>query len=176
MKISSYLARMIDTNILSNRNLQLISAFEKGYRIIDNKIISPKGRVLKGGKASNNKYLRFTVRDKKNTNISVHRLVAYQKFGDKMFEPGIEVRHLDTNCLNNFDWNIGIGTAKQNANDKLPSVRKNAAIIASSFIKIHNHEAIIKRRNEGLTYKELMSEFNISSGGTLHFILQKAKV
>lgn len=38
----------------------------------------------------------------------------------------------------------------------------------------HNHEAIIKDRAEGYTYKQLMEKYGISSKGTISFILNKS--
>jgi len=53
------------------------------------------------------------------TPVYVHRLQAYQKFGLKLFEPGIEVRHHpDPDKANNHVDNIQIGTRAQNNHDK----------------------------------------------------------
>lgn len=38
----------------------------------------------------------------------------------------------------------------------------------------HDHEAIIKDRKNGYTYKELMGKYGISSKGTISFIINKA--
>ena len=91
-------------------NELLIETFEKGYRIIDGIIYNPDGKILKGyvGKRG---YRRFS--PVRTNHVKVHRLVAYQKFGDALFEEGIEVRHLDNNKLNNSEDNIALGTHQQ---------------------------------------------------------------
>lgn len=40
----------------------------------------------------------------------IHRLQAYQKFGDKIYEDGIVVRYLNGDRYDNSYDNIGIGT------------------------------------------------------------------
>jgi hypothetical protein len=121
-------------------------------------------------------YYRFSYRtiEGKSSTIKVHRLVAYQKYGDKIFQSGIQVRHKDGNSLNNFENNILLGTPSENSMDKTSEVRISMALRATSFIKIHDHEAIINRRKQGATYKELMKEFDITSKGTLSFIINKS--
>ncbi len=59
-----------------------------------------------------------TVWDNKRVWVKVHRLQAYQLFGDKIFEPGVVVRHLDSDTKNNSLSNIAIGTYKDNHMDR----------------------------------------------------------
>jgi len=44
---------------------------------------------------------------------------------------------------------------------------------ASSFIKVHNHDEIISFYKKEKSYSKTMNKFNISSKGTLHYILNK---
>lgn len=155
-----------------NQSQQLIvETFQKGYRVVNGEVISPSGKTLatrldtKGYLSFGRKIDRLRVRP-----VSVHRLLAYQKFGDKIFQPGIEVRHLDSICINNLDDNIDIGTPSQNSQDKPKHLRTKAALHAASFIKKYDHEEIIKRRSQGATYKQIMNEFGIPSKGTVSFI------
>jgi hypothetical protein len=46
--------------------------------------------------------------------VPVHRIVAYQKFGEALFEAGIQVRHLDGDKTNMRPTNIAIGTQMDN--------------------------------------------------------------
>lgn len=158
---------------MNKTNSILKEAFEKGYRIINNEVIYKTNTIKKI--LSIRGYHTFAVRSKtgERYGIDVHRLVAFQKFGDKIFEPGIHVRHKDNNKLNNHPDNLLLGTASENAMDLPEEDRKKRAIYATSFCIKHNAEKIKKRRNEGATYKELMEEFNISSKGTLSFIINK---
>ena len=156
----------------------MVCAFEKGYTVNEEGDVYYKDRKRSLNLDSKG-YYNFTVKvtidgNVKCTRVWVHRLQAYQKFKEKMFENNIEVRHLDSNCLNNKKGNIGIGTPKENASDKHPNVRMRAALIATSFVKIHNHEEIVRLHNEGLSYKKIMQKLNISSKGTINFIIKKS--
>lgn len=155
----------------SKRSIALLLAFEKGYRITnEGKILNPEGKELKGN--INKGYLRFSIRlGDDRINVSVHRLLAYQKFGERIFEEGQLIRHLNSNSLDNSWDNIGIGTHKDNMNDKPKEVRLKSAIYASSFIKKHNYEEVKAYYNETKSYKKVMERFNISSKGTLNYIL-----
>lgn len=123
---------------------------------------------------TNNKgsgYLSFNIRinGSKPTRSFVHKLQAYQKFGEKMFINGIVVRHKDGNSSNNSYDNILIGTQSENMQD-IPSEKR---IISASNPK-YNHKNVIESRKSGLTYKEIMIKFGIKSKGTISFILNKS--
>lgn len=113
----------------SKYNKNILRAFNKGYRVVNGEVIyegnTRKLQTVKGYAYFNFRHLR------KSTKCKVHRLAAFQKFGKKMFEPGIEVRHLDSNSLNNQESNIAIGTKSQNAFDKPIETRIRQATIAS---------------------------------------------
>ena len=157
----------------SRRNQALIWAVNYGYKIINNQVISPYGKIIKT--RLENGYPRFTVRyQNKTTELRVHRVLGYIKFGDKIFDPTLQIRHLDNNRENNTWDNIDIGTCSQNQMDKDENTRKRVAKLASSKVQVHNHEAIIKRRKEGASYSQIMQEFNISSKGTLSSIINKS--
>lgn len=73
----------------------------KGYTVTRDGVVYYKGRK-RSPTISKSNYYRFNIRiNGINVPIFVHRLQAYQKFGDRMFNPGIVVRHLDGNSLNN---------------------------------------------------------------------------
>lgn len=148
----------------------IITASNKGYKCVDGKVFY-KGNEVKKSK-SNTGYYIFSIRVKGiRTTVLAHRLVAYQKYGNKVFKKGMQVRHLDGNPLNNLNRNILIGTAKQNNQDKSVGVRMRVAVNATSFIKKHNHEKILKLRDQGLTYEKIMQQTNIKSKGTISFII-----
>jgi hypothetical protein len=150
-------------------NINLMYIHEKGYRIINNEIISFTGKVLR---KSTNKdgYSRFSVRIKSRIHsFKVHRLVAYQLYGTKIFEKGIVVRHLDSKRYNNLEENIAIGTQSDNMMDMSPEKR-----ILNASNPIHNHLNIIKDRKNGMTYSELCHKYDIKSKGTIWFIINKS--
>lgn len=161
---------------MSRLNRTLITAYDKGYRIIKG-IVKYKKRKIKPGITTSG-YQKFAIRNEngERAEAMVHRLVAYQKYGDKMFEEGIQVRHRDGNILNNLRNNILIGTSSQNQLDKSPEVRLRCAIKASEAIKKYDHDLIMQLHNEGLSYKKIMKKLNIKSKGTISFIINKSIV
>lgn len=156
----------------SKNNTSLIESYNKGYRIINEKIFYKNKEVKVNLKKTG--YFGFCIRLKNGERyvIMVHRLVAYQKYGDEMFDK--DVRHKDGNSKNNREDNIILGTHSENMMDIPENIRYNKAVHASSFIKKHNHEEIIKLHNEGVSYKKIMEQFNIKSKGTISFIINKS--
>jgi hypothetical protein len=110
---------------------------------------------------------------RKQLRVAVHRLQAYQKYGDKLFEKGILVRHKDGNPLNNSWDNILIGTQSENQMDIPKQIRVKRAKNASSHLKKYKNEEIKEFHKESKSYSETMKKFNISSKGTLWHILNK---
>jgi hypothetical protein len=137
----------------------------------DGVLLSKKGKSVKGylnDKGYKNGSFRVKGRSK---HFSFHRLQAYQKFGDLLYKDGIVVRHLDGNKLNNSWSNIDIGTHSDNHMDIPQHIRIARALHAASFIRKHNKVEIIAFYNACKSYKKTMAQYNISSKGTLHFIL-----
>lgn len=148
---------------------------EKGY-YIDKKgnLYNPKGQKITGSINHNGR--RSTgIRRKNKTIASVyfHRIVAYVKFGDAIYEEGMVVRHLDGNCLNNSWDNIAIGTDYDNKMDIPKKERQKRA--SNAHMKYSNElvKQIREDHTKGISYKNLMLKYNISSKGTLSFILNK---
>lgn len=139
-----------------------IIAYSKGYRIskcgdiINKNGVKVVGYVKRG-------YRQFGCKYKgKMFNVGVHRLQAYQKYQDRIFDEDVVVRHLNGNSLDNSFDNIEIGTARDNAMD-IPSDRRlSRSIYAASFQRKVPDEIvkeIIEDRNNGYTYKELISKY-----------------
>ena len=94
-------------------------AYELGFRV------DPFGNLRYNHIEINDKtflnkfgYKMFSVpfQFKQMQQVFVHRLQAYQKYGEELFKTEC-VRHLDGNCINNTWKNIAIGTFKDNSND-----------------------------------------------------------
>lgn len=111
-------------------------AYAKGYRVNGRgQVIGPRGRRKLRLKRSGRKhpgYLYFTVSVGSNgsrqvVSIQVHRLAAYQVFGEKVFRPGVEVLHKGRNAMDNRPSTISLGTRRDNELDKPKSVRSRAA-------------------------------------------------
>jgi len=161
----------------SQTDLDMIRAYNDGYRVVNQVIYNPRGKILKG--SVNNRGYRAFKPYKESLNIPVHRLVAYQKYGSKMFDSGIEVRHLDNDKSNNSNSNIGLGTHADNMLDIPEEVRRENAIKASNKIrKFTNREVALIRKDHQVmrSYKDVMSLWGISSKGTLHHILNNKYV
>jgi hypothetical protein len=153
----------------------LIYAYEKGYRVRDNNVYGiAKNQPLKL-MCSTSGYFYFNVKiNKKSVKVFLHRLVAYEKYQNKLFEPGVFVRHLNGDSKDNTFNNIYIGTQKENMLDRDPKERLKHAIKASSSIRKFTNDEIKQIKadySKGLGYKALMQKYSISSKGTLHYIL-----
>ena len=158
--------------MMRKRNKAIMEAIEKGYKVdADGVVYSPDNYVRKlqtdkGG------YHYFGVRcsDGKSQNIHVHRMQAYQKYGEEVFGNGIVCRHINGKPSDNSYDNIVIGTQKDNMND----IPKEKRILNASNPK-HNHFDIVKDYYENdLSYAKLMSKYGIKSKGTISHIVKKS--
>lgn len=146
--------------------------FNLGYNINkDGTCIGKHGKILTGT-ISKYGYRIISIRLKdKSIKVSVHRFQAFLKFGDKIYDEKYEIRHLDCNKLNNSWDNIEIGTHSQNMMDIPKEIRINTA---SNAHKKYSDELILEIKEYrilGHSYKEIMKKYNISSKGTLSYII-----
>lgn len=157
---------------LSKSNQNLIDIYNKGYRIIDGNI-NYKGKIIIPTSTNKKGYYIISVRNNNGgrCKILIHRIIGYQKYGNELFKKGLMLRHLNGNNKDNSYDNIVIGTNYDNAMDIPIKIRRERG---SKGNKLYDHEAIINMRKEGKSYKQLMKLFNISSKGTIAFILNKS--
>lgn len=149
-------------------------AFEQGCRI------SPCGTIATTGDGKRktlwpdkNGYLHFTIYGPSGRRpIAAHRLQAFQKYGEGIYEEGLEVRHLDADQGNPSEANIVLGTKSQNAMDKPEATRVRVAGLAA--LK-HDHAAVRAHYAASRSYKKTMLAFGLTSKGTLHHILNGQK-
>lgn len=151
-------------------------ACQNGFSVsrCGNVVVSPRtnGRKLFLTKSG---YYAITIYfNGKRIMVRIHRLQAYQKFEDKIYESGIVVRHLDGNPKNNSWENIAIGTASENMMDIPVEIRKRTGMIAAMSTRKHDHKKIIAFQKEHKSRKKTMLEFGIRNKGTLQFILKKS--
>lgn len=163
---------LIYTYKMTNKNKHILIAYQKGYRVINGRVIyrmrERKLQINKGG------YYNFSVKsDNKNVIIMVHRLAAYQKYGETIFNSEITVRHLDNNSKNNNNCNIGLGTLSENMQDKTLETRQRVSKAMVKAISKHNHIEIINYHSLNRSYAETTRKFNICNG-LLSFILTKS--
>lgn len=159
------------------RNKNELIAYELGYRINNNgEIVNPIGDIINGS-VYNVVYKKFNIRQNNSyIRIKVHRLIAYQKFGEKIFDENIVVRHLDGNGFNNKYENIEIGSESDNRMDIPIDLRMKLSLNASNIVRKLTDSEILRLQSlyaDGYRMKFLMSEFNIQSKGSYHNYLHK---
>lgn len=162
------------------------AAYEYGYRSdrLGN-IIAPGGTIKKLRKESGPRrgYYTFSIglraadRKSRARNVRVHKFVAFEKFGEKSFEAGVHVRHLNGNPLDNSWDNIEIGTAHENIMDRDPNKRLEHSRKASSALRRMPDKDVLKvllRRAQGASYSDLTKEFGLS-GSHLSYLFNKSR-
>lgn len=161
---------------MSISNEVIVDAFRKGYRIAPNgTVLSPKGKERKTFRLEDG-HLSFNVCFNKQTRlIKVHRLAAFQKFGNNMFAEGVEVRHLDGNPANNDLANIAIGSHSDNMMDmRAVDRRAKAQKAANARRKLSDDEvrSLRQDRADGYTYDQLCQRYGISKS-TISYVVNR---
>lgn len=163
----------MDLENLSQLNKNIVLAYKNGYRVDTVGVVrNSKGEVRKLTSRSHKGskgYLYFTWRSEgKHRVVYIHKLQAYQKFGEKMFEDGILVRHKDGNSMNNNYGNILIGTASQNQFDRNAEERKQHGFNASQHIRVWSDDVLKEifddRYRRGYSYSMLKDKYGMSKG------------
>lgn len=133
-------------SIASRHNEMVRAAYAKGYRIDPNDglVIGMRGRKLSGNPVTQKGYSAFSFElNGVRETVQTHRFAAYSYFGEETFEEGIQVRHLNSNKLDNSRKNIALGTAKENDSDKTPEARKRST---DAVIKASTGRAPVNRK------------------------------
>lgn len=143
------------------------------------------GRSLKDKyqpKLGNTKYPVISFRRRKLKivqKVDVHRILAYQKYGDKIFEDGVICRHLNNN-KNDFSYdNIVLGTALDNHNDNGPEVKTKFINLCEENGKKSRkltEAQVIEMRNlhkNGESYSSLSLKFGIAKSTVSYIITNK---
>ncbi len=152
-------------------------AIARGYTVNANgQVMSRFGKVrkLRVRESRREHYYTFTVNvDGFSWPIPVHRLVAFQKFGDAAFAEGVVTRHLNGDSLDNSMRNIELGTPKDNALDRPPLDRKLHAAKGNQQRSAEWVELLRKDYASGMSYRQLMAKHNVAKS-TLSYYLSKA--
>ena len=136
----------------------VVDAYNAGYWVNDaGSVFHSNGDSQKTG-TNDDGYAYFHLparfaRDKKQRQIHVHRLIAYLKFGERIFAPGIVVRHLDDTRSNTFP-NIGIGTCLENSRDTDPQKRSDRARAREAAMSPEAKSERAKRAHGRLTHAQ----------------------
>ena len=163
-------------NKIKFSQIERLSA-KRGY-FVDNtgQMFTPNNKQVKTKNRQG--YIKCTVYvNGRNVVLTAHRLVAYQKYSEKLYEDGVMVRHLDGNKLNNTYDNIILGSNRDNCID-IPSEKRLAKAINASkkTIKYDADEVYNFYIECKKSRKKTQEHFNISSSGTLHYILKNRKI
>jgi len=155
----------------------LLRVYRDGYRVSKDGIPhNPLGKKLIGGVNSKGYHTISVKVGKKTCGLSVHCLQAYQKFGDSIFDDEIEVRHFNSDKLDNSWDNIGIGTHSENMMDAPSDARIKTAFKAASVRRRFSDsqiKEIRKRRVGGDSLKSIAKDFKTSKGHISEIINRK---
>ena len=148
-------------------------AYRRGYRVSPGgEVVSPTGTIRKLHLANNKsikvdarRYWKFTIRngEGKNNAVFVHKLVAYQKFGEAAYMAAECVRHLNGDPQDNRFDNIEIGTMKENSMDMSKEDRRAMTAKAAAANKRKDWDLIDADRAEGMVYTSLTRKYGVSS-------------
>jgi len=161
--------------MLNKTNQIIEEAFKHGYYVNTStgEVFNKKHKSLKHsigplGYALVSVYIPNITRDK-GTMQFVHRLVAYAKYGEKLFTKGLEVRHLNGIKTDNRGENICLGTRADNIADIPPEILSAQRSGKPSPHQSLNSKAIKEVRfvyNRGLIRGEcigLARKYNVTS-------------
>lgn len=159
-----------DKRHMSKSNDATRIAFRKGYRVTETgTVVNALGRTrvlqIKNADTDPRHVFNVGIGNGNRFPVMVHKLQAYQKFGEAMFEPGILVRHLDEDSLNNRPENIALGTPTDNALDRQPEVRRAHAQHAANHNIAYDWKTVERDYFEGgLGFKKLAAKYGMSKG------------
>lgn len=109
----------------------LRTAYRLGYRVTDDgEFISKTGREISVRSYGGRPPMWSLHVCGARYGFLIHRLAAYCFFGEAMFAPGIQVRHLNCNILDISRKNLALGTARENYWDTPAEVRSRATLQA----------------------------------------------
>lgn len=144
----------------------------RGYLVApDGRLVAPSG-LLRKTRIDSAGYPSFTVTIRvenraRRVPVRVHRLAALQKFGEQMFDPGLEVRHRDENRANPRPDNLLLGTRQDNANDRDPV----ACILQGQHsqdgrrsLNYAQADRLRACRRRGMSYGQLAAKFGCNVG------------
>jgi hypothetical protein len=163
---------------VNKTNKALVLAHRKGYRVTgEGEVVNAVGRERKCQRKKSGKDLRLvfniSVGGRNKMPVSVHKLQAYQMFGEEMFAEGMVVRHLDGNPLNNIPENIAVGTVRDNIMDRDPEERKAHALkAAAGRTNLREDWDLIEtdHRDNNMGFKLLSRKYGVSIGAlSFHF-------
>lgn len=162
---------------MSKLNDYVKEAYIMGYRVnVDGTVSSYTGTQLVvnyQGKHPH-RYARFSL--KGNKVVIVHKLQAYQKFGEELFRDGVVVRHLNGITTDNSAENISIGSQSENMMDIPEEIRLESSLRAAKVrrkLTWEEVELLRKDHASGFTNKELREKYEIAKSTVSYIVNNK---
>ncbi len=157
----------------SKQSRGILYAKVLGYHVeSDGTVKSPFSQ--KAGYVAKTGYVYVTVEfEGGDVKIPIHRLAAYQKFGDLIFNTGNVVRHLDGNPSNNSYDNLALGSQSDNMLDRSEDSRREHAKKGAKVLrKLSDQQVVTLRadRARGLTLNQLCDLYGLSKS-TVSYIV-----
>jgi len=163
---------------MSTKTDAVIMAYNQGYRVSADglEVISPYSGLPLKLQLNNKGYLEFKIQEKYRVSVRVHRLQAYQKYGDKLLIDGVLVRHLNGDSKDNNVNNIALGTYSDNAFDKSELNRTEHALKGSRSqrkLSWEQMEQLRQDRTDGATYKVLCERYEVAKSTVSYIVNNK---
>jgi hypothetical protein len=155
------------------------AAAAEGWRAVDGRLFKPDGTEApvhfdSWGYPRFSYYFGFKSQrgHPVSRSVMVHRLVAFQKYGQECFDGWSVVRHLDGNKLNYRPENIVLGTQSQNMLDLPRSVRlRNGSMAARKLTPDQVKELLVDRAG-GMKYSQLSEKYGLQKS-TISYIVNR---
>lgn len=153
-------------------------AIAKGYKVSkDGTLCGPKGCPVRC-RVSNSGYYSKSIRRQdaygKFSVFMVHRLQAYQKFGNAIYEEHTVVRHLNGNKLDNSSDNIAIGSYSDNVFDIPAKDRILHSLVACSKrtdrYPLEKVRMVKEDRKSGMSYNRIKEKHCIRNKSTVRYM------
>jgi hypothetical protein len=159
----------------------LLIAVERGYTVDEQGIAHNRNGGIVNGCTCTTGYRYITIRmdayygRRKCCKVPIHRLMAYQKFSDKIFDESLEVRHLNNDKLDNSWNNIAIGTSSQNRYDMDEEERLRIGRLAARTLRKFTDKEIKEirlRHKNGDNYDKILEDYDMAKS-TLSYIINR---
>jgi len=147
----------------------VIYAKKIGMRVEpDGTVIGARGKPLSPC-ANKLGYKRVSVCHEEAGRITfgVHSLMAFQKYGDRVFDENVQIRHLNGDSGDNSWDNIALGTPSENQMDKSPEDRVRIARGAAKKKRRYSNSEIKAMRlgkKKGESLRVLAARYGTSKG------------
>ena len=159
---------------MSNVTKAIKIAIKKGFSINDKGNVFRHSKLIKPCFHKGYAHFSVVISPNKQISVSFHRFQGYRKFGLRIFRQKIQIRHLDSNKLNNAWDNIGIGTSLDNARDIPKDIRIQTAKTASRarWGKESDAASMLKDYENGMHWRGISKKYGTSRSNT-HRLLSK---